>query len=119
MLVALAAASAMLNPNVTQATIGQTICVSGYTKTIRPTPAYIRAWKRLNMPAGADPKAYVADHHIPLEIGGNPLAPNLRLQLKADAHVKDLEEDRLHAATCAGRMSLGRAQETMDRDWPR
>ena len=28
------------NPDVTEATLGQTICVTGYTKTVRPSTSY-------------------------------------------------------------------------------
>lgn len=107
-----------LNGGVTQANIATTICVPGWTKTVRPSAGYIRIWKRLNLPAGADPKAYVVDHAEPLELGGASLAPNLRLQLKADARKKDREENALHAAVCAGRMTLRQAQERMAGDWP-
>ncbi len=35
-----------LNPEVTQATIGTTICVRGWTQTVRPPQAYTLALKR-------------------------------------------------------------------------
>jgi hypothetical protein len=35
-----------LNPEVTQATIGTTICVRGWTQTVRPPQAYTHALKR-------------------------------------------------------------------------
>jgi hypothetical protein len=35
-----------LNPDVTQATIGSTICVRGWTRTIRPPRQYTSAMKR-------------------------------------------------------------------------
>ena len=41
-----------LNPEVTQATIGATICVRGWTQTVRPPQAYTRA---LNGHCGTPP----------------------------------------------------------------
>ena len=38
----------VLNPNVTQATIGSTICVPGWTRTVRPPVEYTNALKAKN-----------------------------------------------------------------------
>ena len=64
------------NPDVTQATIDQTICVVGYTKTVRPSTSYTRGVKlmllrREGLPADAA-KNYELDHLINLSIGGHP-----------------------------------------------
>jgi hypothetical protein len=118
MIAALAVAAALIDSRVTPATQAQTICRPGWAQSVRPSTSYIRLWKRLNVPAGADPKAYVVDHSVPLELGGAPLAPNLRLQLKADARRKDWDENALHRQICNGSISLRQAQERIVGDWP-
>lgn len=118
MVAVLAVAAALLNPAVTPQTLDETICRPGYTKTIRPTPAYVASLKRLTLGRGPEAKGYVMDHVVPLELGGAPMAPNLRPQPKAEARVKDREENRLHGAVCSGRMTLRDAQAQMLADWP-
>src|SRR5664280_1012277 len=62
------------NPAVTQATIGSTICRSGYTATIRPPASYTDALKRQQIAAygytDTSPRSYEEDHLISLELGG-------------------------------------------------
>jgi hypothetical protein len=113
MIPALALAASLLNPAVHPDTIAQTICRPGYTKTVRPSTSYVRIWKRLNLRAGVDPRSVVADHRVPLSLAGSPYAPNLQLQTKAEAHRKDVLENRYHALVCSGRMDLRTAQERM------
>jgi len=66
------------NPAVTQANIGQTICVSGYTATIRPDSSITTELKKEQLASGYAYKgdtatgAYEEDHLISLEIGGAP-----------------------------------------------
>src|SRR5690242_10597803 len=62
------------NPDVTQSTIGSTICVSGWTSTVRPPTSYTNPLKvtqiaeyRYTDTSTAD---YEEDHLIPLELGG-------------------------------------------------
>jgi hypothetical protein len=67
-----------LNPDVTQATIGQTICVRGWTATVRPPTDYTNRLKAAQMPQYAEtgsPSDYQEDHLISLELGGNPTDP--------------------------------------------
>lgn len=73
------------NPDVTQETIQQTICVSGYTKTVRPATSYTNGVKlKLLREAGIDQSLkgqYELDHIIPLAVGGHPRKlSNLMLQ---------------------------------------
>ena len=102
------------NPDVTQATIATTICMHGWTTTIRPNTGYTNGLKRHMLPAGADQSLYELDHFIPLELGGHPSDPgNLWPQLwtgTCGAHAKDVVENRLHRAVCAGTMTLAEAQ---------
>lgn len=89
----------MLNPAVTQATIGQTICTPGWTKTIRP-----------KLPTR---KGYENDHIVSLELGGNPSNPaNLRFVPLDRARKDDVLETRLNRQVCAkvNPLSLAEAQ---------
>jgi hypothetical protein len=111
-----------LNPNVTQATIGSTICRLGWTKTIRPSVAYTDALKRRGIVAyGYSDKrmgAYEEDHLVPLELAGNPTAPtNLWPQPGGSPNGKDLVEGTLNHAVCAGKVSLAAAQNAIAKDW--
>ncbi len=63
---------------------------------------------------------YEFDHLIPRELGGADDIRNLWPQVWADAHRKDVEENRLHRAVCAPppTISLAAAQAEM-RHWGR
>lgn len=113
-----------INPEVTQDSIHQTICVSGWTKTIRPAVSYTNQLKSIQLTRYAQPsqpKLYEEDHLIPLELGGSPTNPdNLWPQLwdgPTGAHTKDHEENDLHAQVCSGSLSLVSAQQTIVQDW--
>jgi hypothetical protein len=68
-----------LNPEVTQETIGATICVRGWTRTVRPPQQYTHALKRQQIRefGYADRKLgdYEEDHLVPLGLGGAPYDP--------------------------------------------
>ncbi len=104
-----------LNPDVTQANIATTICVRGWTRTVRPPLAYTSALKRRQMAErhlAGPPSDYQEDHLIPLELGGHPTDPrNLWPQPIHEATVKDRLELALNRAVCAGRVTLGAAQQ--------
>lgn len=110
MIVALAIAAAMLNPSVTPATAGRTICRPGWTRSIRPPTSVTSRWERAHLAPWQDGRDYVVDHVVPLELGGRPYAPNLQLQTKAEAKAKDRLENALHRAVCSGRVRLQDAQ---------
>ena len=74
-----------LNPAVTQETIDQTVCVPGWTKTVRPPTSYTARIKmKLIRELELDAALLVdfeLDHRIPLALGGAPSDPrNLELQ---------------------------------------
>lgn len=101
---------------VTQANIHATICVSGYTTTVRPAESVTEAFKV------ADEKAYgissgELDHLIPLEIGGSSDAHNLWVEPGSIPNPKDTVENDLHAAVCSGQLSLAAAQQLIATDW--
>lgn len=109
----------VLNPEVTPATLDVTVCVAGWTERARPRTSYVAALERAMLPAGADARAYVMDHVMPLALGGHPSDPaNLRPQLVAEAKRKDVLERALARAVCAGRLSLPAAQARMRAAWP-
>jgi len=68
-----------LNPDVTQANIDSTICVRGWTRTIRPPERYTERLKRRQIReyGYADRRLshYEEDHLISLELGGSPTDP--------------------------------------------
>ena len=105
----------MLNPDVTQVTIGSTICMRGWTRTIRPPTEYTNALKAKQMRAygltGAL-SAYQEDHLISLELGGHPTDPrNLWPEPYPRAAHVDAIENELNRKVCDGSLSLAEAQE--------
>jgi hypothetical protein len=113
-----------LNPAVTQANIKTTICVSGYTTTIRPSASYttklkLKQMNDLHLPGKASD--YEEDHLISLEIGGNPTNP-LNLWPQAwvgtyNAHNKDQLENKMKKLVCNGTVTLDFAQKAVAKDW--
>jgi hypothetical protein len=104
----------VLNPDVTTATIRSTICVAGWTRTVRPPTSYTDELKRRQMleyGAGGSPHDYQEDHLISLELGGDPRDPrNLWPQPRPWADRVDRTENELNDAVCSGRLSLADAQ---------
>lgn len=113
-----------INPSVTQDNIKNTICVAGYTKTVRPpvsytTPLKIKLMKSYGF---TDSRSnYEFDHLISLEIGGNPVdVKNLWPEPgygQNNFHVKDRFENYLHKVVCNGSMSLSEAQKEIANNW--
>src|SRR5437016_9039228 len=64
------------NPQVAQSNIHQTICVRGWTGTIRPPKSYTDNLKAQQLQAARytdkTPAHYEEDHFISLELGGDP-----------------------------------------------
>lgn len=114
-----------LNPDVAQDSIGQTICVTGYTATIRPSPTYTNGVKaKLLREAGLDASHmadYQLDHVIPLAVGGHPRKlSNLQLQPwqgEDSAYEKDGLERRLQNMVCLGEVTLVDAQFCIAENW--
>ena len=103
-----------INPDVTQSNIGSTICVRGWTKTVRPPVGYTNALKaqQLHEYGLAGPlSAYQEDHLISLELGGNPTDPrNLWPEPYPRAADVDKIENELNAKVCSGRLTLAEAR---------
>lgn len=115
----------VLNPDVHQDTIDQTICVAGYTKTVRPATSYTNGVKRkLMREQGIDEsriQEFELDHIIPLTVGGHPRnIHNLMLQPwegEDSAKIKDKLEVRLSKLVCQGQIMLSDAQACIWDDW--
>ena len=103
-----------INPEVTQANINQTICVSGWTKTVRPPTSYTSALKVQQMAAyglPGSPSDYQEDHLISLEMGGSPNDPrNLWPEPYPRAAAVDTIENELNARICSGELTLAQAR---------
>jgi hypothetical protein len=111
--------------NVTQADIYSTICVSGWTSTVRPPENYTEQlkFKSIEEYGYSDTYAsdYEEDHLIPLELGGSPTSV---YNLWAEPHYgtftsydKDALENYLNAQVCDGKMTLAQAQQEIASNW--
>ena len=116
-----------LNPDVQQVTIQQTICVTGYTASVRPSTTYtngvkLKLLREQGLPASAA-NEFELDHRIPLALGGHPRnLQNLVLQPwegKDGAKVKDRLERRLQQLVCTGKLLLDDARRAVYLDWQR
>jgi hypothetical protein len=113
------------NPNVTQDNIQETICVSGWTDTIRPSSSYTTTLKKkqIGQYHYKDKKLsdYEEDHLISLQLGGDPRdARNLwpeQYHIACGARVKDVIETKLKRMVCDGEMTLFDAQQAITTDW--
>jgi hypothetical protein len=100
---------------VSQATIDSTICVRGWTRTIRPPSAYTSALKRWQLKdlgySDRDPGVYQEDHLISLELGGAPYSTdNLWPQPQSQARPDDQRENRWRELVCSGGLTLRQGQ---------
>ena len=116
----------LLNHDVNQRTLSETVCFSGYTKAVRPSTTYTNRIKmRLLSERGLDHEAekgnYELDHIIPLALGGHPRnLSNLALQLwdgHDGAKRKDRIEVKLQCLVCSGEVPLAVAQDAIWTDW--
>jgi hypothetical protein len=120
-----------LNPAVTQATIKSTICVSGWTATIRPPSDYTTGLKIEQIAeygySDTSTADYEEDHLISLELGGSPTDPrnlwpepytaSLPDGRPTGAHTKDGFETKLKYEVCAGTITLAQAQADIGDHW--
>jgi hypothetical protein len=113
------------DPRVTQDNLHSTICVSGYTTTVRRPSSYTDSLKRQQIKAYgySDTRLadYEEDHLIPLELGGSPTDPkNLWPEPRSGgfpASRKDGVENSLRARVCAGLTTLAAAQAAIATNW--
>jgi hypothetical protein len=116
-----------INPAVPQKTIGETICVRGWTHMVRPPVGYTEELKRQQIAAFGyrDRRLshYEEDHLIPLGLGGAPSDPrNLWPEPRTPpdgwgADRKDELELALNQLVCSGRLALPEAQRAIATNW--
>src|SRR5437870_1140622 len=129
----------VVNPDITQGNMGETICNPNWsTKSIRPPVSYTNHLKVQQLAASKfkdkTPSHYEEDHLISLELGGNPLDPkNLWPEMWGTiaqpltsrgpfppeivgAKAKDAVENALHTEVCAGTLTLKAAQTIIATD---
>lgn len=113
-----------IDPAVTEDNIHTTICISGYTKTVRPEVSVTNKIKTQVMAAYNDsesPKNFELDHLISLELGGCPdCVANLwpeSYNITLGAREKDKVENYLHKEVCDGSISLSEAQNEIAKNW--
>jgi hypothetical protein len=116
-----------VNPGVTQENIGQTICVRGYTRTIRPDESYTEKLKREQISqygyADTNMRNYEEDHLVSLELGGAPDDPkNLWPQPHYVSNgwgsiAKDKLENRMRELVCSRQIGLQQAQHEIATNW--
>ncbi len=109
-----------VNPAVRQDTIKDTICRTGWTKTVRPPTSKTNTMKAASARsydlAPGDKGEY--DHLVSLELGGAPDDPrNLWVEPGKIPNPKDAVENKLHAAVCSGLIQLAPAQKAIAGDW--
>jgi hypothetical protein len=114
-----------INPDITQENIRQTVCVKGFTKTIRPPAYFTNKLKKRQMReygyTDINPKHYEEDHLIALSIGGAPddeknLWPEPRIS-EWGANKKDQLEFVMYRMVCAHELTLAEAQHAMATNW--
>jgi hypothetical protein len=111
-----------IDPSVTQENIYQTICLKGYTKTVRPSATYTNKLKIQQIAdygyTDSNLKDYEEDHLISLELGGSPADPkNLWPEPGASPNLKDKIENICHQKICDGLISLSQAQKEIATNW--
>ena len=114
-----------IDATITQSNIQTTVCVRGYTKTVRPPAYFTNKLKKKQMAdygyADINPSHYEEDHLIPLSIGGNPSDPaNLWPQPRLsewNAEKKDILEFKLYKLVCEGAVSLDDARHQISTNW--
>ncbi len=129
----------VVNPDITQANIQQTICAIGWTATVRPPASYTNHLKQQQLAAAQatdrSPAHYEEDHLVSLELGGHPRDPRnlwperwgtpshpLTSRGPFPSHLvgakaKDATENALHREVCTGTLTLRQAQFVVATDW--
>jgi len=113
------------NPDVGQENIHQTICVSGWTTTIRPPSSFTNNLKKQQIREYRYKEKrlveYEEDHLISLQLGGHPTDPkNLWPQpyrITCSARINDALETELKRMVCDGQIALREAQHAIATNW--
>ena len=92
-----------INPDITQDNINATVCVPGYTKTIRP-PSYhtsrLKAKQMRDLGLPGTMHDYHEDHLVPLCVGGAPSDPRSLWPQPVTGKWSTKEKDQLEASVC-------------------
>jgi len=112
----------VIDPRITQDNIYETICKSGYTKTVRPPVSYTNKLKQQQIAeygfSDTNSRDYEEDHLISLELGGAPADPkNLWPEPDASPNPKDRIENLCHQKVCSGAIPLAKAQQEIATNW--
>lgn len=99
----------------------KTICVSGYSATVRDVPDSLKKQVFQEYGISYDLHSnYEVDHLISLELGGSNDIANLwpeSYTITDNARTKDKLENWLHGQVCSGTMTLTEAQYEISHDW--
>jgi hypothetical protein len=113
-----------INPDVTDATLKETIGTPGWTARVRPPVSYTNALKVQVMAEyglTGDPASFELDHLCPLCAGGHPTSQqNLWAQRRTGingASTKDLTEVAAQHAILNGHMSLEEVRQGFMTSW--
>lgn len=114
-----------INPAVTQSNIHQTVCVKGWTSTVRPPKYFTNKLKRKQIEEygykDRNPQHYEEDHLIPLNIGGAPKDPrNLWPEPRNsewNADRKDDLEFAIYMGVCHNEVTLDEARKAFAQNW--
>jgi hypothetical protein len=124
---ACAFAQPALNAAVSQDTLKSTICTGGYSQSIRPAQAEVKALKlKVMADAGktlTDSSSFQLHRIIPMELGGSAsdlsnleLRPLVFEKSALGIHLQKTGSS-LKAKVCSGKMSLADAQKEMLHQW--
>lgn len=112
------------DPAVTQENIDSTICMSGYTATVRPPASNTDKVKAESLREYGQTavKTTEYDHLISLELGGTNSVSNLwpepnTASATGTTNPKDAVENTLHKAICTQRVTLSAAQKAIAHNW--
>ncbi|MES2202988.1 MAG: hypothetical protein V4474_01550 [Patescibacteria group bacterium] len=99
-----------------------TICVSGYTKTVRSVSTKLRQqiYRAYDIAYPPPTGTYELDHFIPLALAGDNSAANLFPEAAAPKpgfREKDVVEVYLYEEVCKGHIDLQQAQVQIATDW--
>lgn len=108
-----------IDPVVTRTGVDKTVCVRGYTSTVRPPQSETAPVKRSLFVSYGISSGITAelDHLVPLELGGDNDTANLWPEVGRIPNQKDLVENALRAAVCAHKIPLDKAQIMIAADW--
>lgn len=106
-----------INPAVTQENLHETVCVPGWTRTIRPSSSYVRQLEHQQIREQGlpgNPRDYHEDHLVPLCAGGHPSDPKNLWPQPISGQWADKFKNQLEGSVCRivcrGAMSLQEAQ---------